>query len=78
MEYRARAELNSCKGEAYDGSLRRVTLKVPKEDWEDLKGYAECVGTTAGEVVRCLIRGLLAAQCDAEGMLEEDYDAEDA
>ena len=76
MNFKSRAELQSCKGEAYDGSLRRVSLKIPEEDWEDLKGYAERAGTTAGEVVRCLLRGFLAAKCDTEGMLGEDYDAE--
>lgn len=59
MEYRTKAELNSCKGDAYGGVLVHRSFKVPLRDWEALQAYAQDNGTTAGEVVRCLIRELL-------------------
>lgn len=59
MEYRTKAELNSCKGDAYGGDLVHRSFKVTLSDWEALQAYARENGTTAGEVVRCLIRELL-------------------
>ena len=53
-------ELLSCKGSAYEGSLSPVSIKIPSDDWSALKAYAKDNGTSAGEVIRTLVRELLA------------------
>ena len=53
-------ELWSSKGAAYEGSLSPVSIKIPSDDWSSLKAYAKDNGTSAGEVIRTLVRELLA------------------
>lgn len=59
MEFRPITELSSCKGRAYDGKLIQCCIKVPRLDWDALKAYARDNGTSAGEIVRVLIRDFL-------------------
>lgn len=60
MEFRSITELHSCKGLAYEGELVHRAIKIPERDWAALKAYAQDEGTSAGEIVRCLIRDFLA------------------
>ena len=60
MEFRPITELSSCKGCAYDGELIQCCIKIPRLDWDALKAYARDNGTSAGEIIRVLIRDFLA------------------
>lgn len=59
MKFRPIKELQSCKGLAYGGELVHKAIKLQKRDWEALKTYAQENGTSAGEIVRVLIRDFL-------------------
>lgn len=59
MEFRPITELRSCKGLAYEGELTQRNIKIPKRDWDALRAYAQDRRTSAGEIVRGLIRDFL-------------------
>ena len=60
MEFKSIKELQSCKGIAYGGELVHKSIRFHERDWEALKEYARGNGTSAGEIVRGLIRYFLA------------------
>ena len=60
MKFKCIRELQSCKGLAYGGELVHKSIKFHDRDWEALKAYAQVNGTSAGEIVRVLIRDFLA------------------
>lgn len=60
MEFKSIKELQSCKGLAYGGELVHKAIRLHDRDWEALKAYARGNGTSAGEIVRGLIRYFLA------------------
>lgn len=60
MEFKSIKELQSCKGLAYGGELVHKAIRLHERDWEALKEYARGNGTSAGEIVRGLIRYFLA------------------
>lgn len=59
MEFKSIRELQSCKGLAYEGELVHRAIRLHERDWAALKAYAQDNGTSAGEIVRCLIRDFL-------------------
>ena len=59
MEFKSIKELVSCKGIAYNGELVRRCIWMPERGWDALKEYAQREGTSAGEIVRVLIRDFL-------------------
>lgn len=59
MRFKSIRELQSCKGLVYGGELVHKAIKLQKRDWEALKAYAQVNGTSAGEIVRVLIREFL-------------------
>lgn len=59
MKFKSIRELQSCKGIAYGGELVHKAIRLQKRDWEALKAYAQDKGTSAGEIVRVLIRDFL-------------------
>lgn len=59
MKFRPIKELQSCKGVAYGGELVHKAIRLQCRDWEALKAYALANGTSAGEIVRVLIRDFL-------------------
>lgn len=59
MEFKPIKELQSCKGLAYGGALVHKAIRLHERDWEALKAYARANGTSAGEIVRALIREFL-------------------
>lgn len=59
MEFKSIRELQSCKGLAYEGELVHRAIKIPERDWASIKAYAQDNGTSAGEIVRVLIRDFL-------------------
>lgn len=59
MEFKSIKELQSCKGLAYGGELVHKAIWLHDRDWEALKAYAQANGTSAGEIVRVLIREFL-------------------
>ena len=54
MQYKNISELRSRSNRAYTG-LKRLTLRLPAEDIEALKEYAQMRKTTANEVIRVII-----------------------
>lgn len=60
MYFKSIKELLSCKGVAYDGELVHRCIRMRERDWDALKEYAQREGTSAGEIVRVLIRDFLA------------------
>lgn len=60
MKFKSIRELQSCKGLVYGGDLVHTAIRLQKRDWEALKAYARDNGTSAGEIVRGLIRYFLA------------------
>ena len=60
MKFKSIRELQSCKGLAYDGELVHRAIRIRKREWDALKAYAQDKGTSAGEIVRVLIRDFLA------------------
>lgn len=60
MAFKSIRELQSCKGLAYEGELVHKAIRLHERDWQALKEYARCEGTSAGEIVRVLIRDFLA------------------
>lgn len=59
MKFKSIRELQSCKGLAYGGELVHKAIRLQKRDWEALKTYAQDNATSAGEIVRVLIRDFL-------------------
>ena len=59
MEFKPIKELQSCKGLAYGGELVHKAIRLRDRDWETLKAYARASDTSAGEIVRVLIRDFL-------------------
>lgn len=59
MKFKSIRELQSCKGLAYGGELVHKVIRLHDRDWEALKAYAQENGTSAGEIVRVLIREFL-------------------
>lgn len=59
MEFKTIKELQSCKGLAYEGELVHRAIRLHERDWQALKAYAQDNGTSAGEIVRVLIRDFL-------------------
>ena len=59
MEFKHIKELQSCKGLAYGGELVHKAIRLQCSDWEALKAYARENDTSAGEIVRVLIRDFL-------------------
>ena len=59
MKFRPIKELQSCKGLAYGGELAHKAIRLQCRDWEALKAYAQANDTSAGEIVRVLIRDFL-------------------
>ena len=59
MKFRPIKELQSCKGLAYGGELVHKAIRLQCRDWEALKVYALANDTSAGEIVRVLIRDFL-------------------
>lgn len=59
MKFKSIRELQSCKGLAYGGELVHKAIWLHDRDWEALKAYAQVNGTSAGEIVRVLIREFL-------------------
>lgn len=59
MEFKSIKELQSCKGLAYGGELVHKAIRLHERDWEALKEYAQANDTSAGEIVRVLIREFL-------------------
>lgn len=59
MKFKSIRELQSCKGLVYGGDLVHKAIRLQKRDWEALKAYARDNGTSAGEIVRGLIRYFL-------------------
>lgn len=59
MEFKPIKELQSCKGLAYGGALVHKAIRLHDRDWKALKAYAQANGTSAGEIVRVLIREFL-------------------
>lgn len=59
MEFKPIKELQSCKGLAYGGELVHKAIRLHCRDWEALKAYALANDTSAGEIVRVLIRDFL-------------------
>lgn len=59
MKFKPIKELQSCKGLAYGGELVHKAIRLQCSDWEALKAYALANDTSAGEVVRVLIRDFL-------------------
>lgn len=59
MEFKPIKELQSCKGLAYGGALVHKAIRLHDRDWEALKAYSQANGTSAGEIVRVLIREFL-------------------
>lgn len=59
MDFKTIKELQSCKGLAYEGELVHKAIRLHERDWEALKEYARGEGTSAGEIVRVLIRDFL-------------------
>ena len=59
MEFKPIKELQSCKGLAYGGELVHKAIRLQCSDWEALKAYALANDTSAGEIVRVLIRDFL-------------------
>ena len=59
MKFKCIRELQSCKGLAYGGELVHKSIRFHDRDWEALKAYAQVNGTSAGEIVRVLIRDFL-------------------
>lgn len=62
MEFKTIKELQSCKGLAYGGELVHKAIRLHDRDWEALKAYAQENGTSAGEIVRVLIREFLESR----------------
>ena len=62
MTFKSIRELQSCKGLAYGGELVHKVIRLHDRDWEALKAYAQENGTSAGEVVRVLIREFLESR----------------
>lgn len=60
MKFKSIRELQSCKGLAYGGELVHKAIRLHERDWDALKAYAQDKGTSAGEIVRVLIRDFLA------------------
>lgn len=60
MKFKCIRELQSCKGIAYGGELVHKAIRLHERDWEALKEYARGEGTSAGEIVRVIIRDFLA------------------
>lgn len=60
MEFKHIKELQSCKGLAYGGELVHKAIRIQGRDWDALKEYARANDTSAGEIVRGLIRYFLA------------------
>ena len=59
MKFKSIRELQSCKGLAYGGELVHKAIRLQKRDWDALKAYALENDTSAGEIVRVLIRDFL-------------------
>lgn len=59
MKFKPIKELQSCKGLAYGGELAHKAIRLLCSDWEALKAYALANDTSAGEIVRVLIRDFL-------------------
>ena len=59
MKFKPIKELQSCKGLAYGGELVHKAIRLQCSDWEALKAYALANDTSAGEIVRVLIRDFL-------------------
>ena len=59
MKFKCIRELQSCKGIAYGGELVHKAIRLHDRDWAALKAYAHANGTSAGEIVRVLIREFL-------------------
>lgn len=59
MEFKSIKELQSCKGLAYGGALVHKAIRLHDRDWDALKAYALENDTSAGEIVRVLIRDFL-------------------
>ena len=59
MEFKSIRELQSCKGLVYGGELVHKAIRLQERDWGALKAYAKENGTSAGEIVRVLIREFL-------------------
>lgn len=62
MKFKSTRELQSCKGLAYGGELVHKAIWLHDRDWEALKAYAQENGTSAGEIVRVLIREFLESR----------------
>ena len=62
MEFKHIKELQSCKGLAYGGDLVHKAIRLQGRDWEALKAYARENDTSAGEIVRVLIRDFLEGE----------------
>lgn len=62
MKFKSIRELQSCKGLAYGGELVHKVIRLHDRDWEALKAYAQENGTSAGEIVRVLIREFLESR----------------
>ena len=62
MKIKSIRELQSCKGLAYGGELVHKVIRLHDRDWEALKAYAQENGTSAGEIVRVLIREFLESR----------------
>lgn len=62
MKFKSVRELQSCKGLAYGGELVHKAIWLHDRDWEALKAYAQENGTSAGEIVRVLIREFLESR----------------
>lgn len=62
MEFKSIKELQSCKGLAYGGELVLKAIRLHDRDWEALKAYAQANDTSAGEIVRVLIREFLESR----------------
>ena len=62
MEFKPIKELQSCKGLAYGGELVHKAIRLHDRDWEALKAYARASDTSAGEIVRVLIRDFLEGE----------------
>lgn len=62
MKFKSIRELQSCKGLAYGGELVHKAIWLHDRDWEALKAYAQENGTSAGEIVRVLIREFLESR----------------
>ena len=59
MKFRPIKELQSSIGLAYGGELVHKAIRLPERDWDALKAYARANGTSAGEIVRVLMREFL-------------------